>query len=102
MLYPSSAVEGIFLNPVEAALDQHELIAVYQLQLHMNLVAIHVAIENQLILRDTLEGEAGFPVLVTVFGERESLVVRVDRGAVTGERIVHPLERHSLRKVKDG
>lgn len=41
-----SAVDGVFLNPVEAAANEHELTAINQLQLHVSLVAAHFAIEN--------------------------------------------------------
>src|ERR1035438_4981670 len=74
-----SAVEGVFLDPTEASVDQQEGFAVHQLKLHVDFVAVHVSIERQLILGHALEPKVSFPVLVIVPGEFEGLVVDVDR-----------------------
>jgi hypothetical protein len=66
-----SAVEGVFLDPVEASVDQQEGFAVNQLKLHVDLVAVHVSIERQLILVHALERKISFPVLVVVLCELE-------------------------------
>lgn len=50
-----SAVEGVFLNPVEAAAHQQELAVVKPLQLHVNAVAVHIAIKAQLLRGRPLE-----------------------------------------------
>jgi hypothetical protein len=63
---PSLPAVGSFLNPVEAALKQQELVEVKELELHVNLVAIHAAIHGQLILGRALEVKAGFPIFVIV------------------------------------
>jgi hypothetical protein len=40
-------LEGIFLDPVKPATDNQELLVVHELELHVNLMAIHVAIEDR-------------------------------------------------------
>ena len=34
------SIEGIFLDPVKTAVDQEELVAVYDFELHVNLMAV--------------------------------------------------------------
>ena len=38
------SVEGDFLNPVKASVDQSETVAINQFQLHVDLVVVHLAI----------------------------------------------------------
>ena len=64
-----SAVEGVFLDPVEASVDEQERFAVNELKLHVDLVAVHVSIERQLTLGHALERKVCFPALVIVLCE---------------------------------
>jgi len=43
------AVERGFLNPVEAPVDEKKSVPVYEFELEMSPVAVHLAIERQLI-----------------------------------------------------
>src|SRR5215469_4263837 len=68
----------------------------------MNGVAVHVAVESQLIRGWTLEGEVRFPVLVLIVGDDESFVFQVNRNPVASERIVDALKGHASGGIKDG
>src|ERR1700675_4863307 len=96
---PRSAAKWIFLDPVKPATDKQELVEVNELQLHMNLVAIHVAIHGHLILRHALAIKVGFPVLVIILAECER--ISVDLCAKSRVGIVHALKRHPVGLVKD-
>lgn len=67
----------------------------------MKLMAVHVAVEDQLIWGRALEGEACFPVFVAILCERKGSVVDFDGGSITGQGVVHALERHPDGNVKD-
>jgi hypothetical protein len=95
------AVERVFLDPVETAVDEQKLAEVNELELHVKLVAVHLAIQGQLIRCHTLEGEVGLPVLVVVLCERNGLVVEVEGSAAADERIVHALKGIPVGSVKD-
>jgi len=58
-----SAVEGIFLNPVEAAADEQEFFAIPELKLHVDFVTVYGAIEHELALRGLLKSEISLRVL---------------------------------------
>ena len=94
-------VEGCLLDPVEASTDEQELVAVQELELHVDLVAVHFAIKDQLIWSRALEGKGCFPVLVIGVSESEDFAIDIDRGTVTGEGIVHALKGHPSGGVKD-
>ena len=47
---------------MEAVADQRQLTAIYQLELHLNFVAVHGSVERELILRRAGVGEVGLPV----------------------------------------
>lgn len=54
-------VKGNLPHPMKAEVDEQEAVAINQLQLHTNLVTIHLAIERQLIRCCALEFEVGLP-----------------------------------------
>ena len=87
---------------MKASADEQELLPVKELQLHLELVTVHVAIEHQLIRGRSLEGEFRFPVLIVVLCEGEGSLLDIDGSAIRVEGIVHLLERHARRNVKDG
>ena len=89
------------MDPVEAPTDEQKLVAVEELELHVDLVAVHVAIKDQLIWSRALEGKVCFPILVIVVSEGEDFAIDIDRGTVTGEGIVHALKGHPSGEVKD-
>jgi hypothetical protein len=59
-----SAVEGVILHPVKAAADEQEFRAVEKLELSMNLVLVHRAVQDEMGRVWTGEREIGFPTLV--------------------------------------
>ena len=63
-------------DPAEAAVDETKSVEVHELELQVDLVIVHLAIENQSILLGSLEGEAGFPLRAVSL--REGVVVDVD------------------------
>ena len=62
---------------MEASADEQELVAVSQLEQHLNSAAVHLAIQDQLVLGGALEGEGRFPAFVVAFGELEGFVVHI-------------------------
>src|SRR5579863_7239207 len=81
----------------------------------MNLMIVHQAIQDELILGRPLEGEARHPVLVVtlregessgreiaILREGESSVREIDEGAIRSERIVRALKGHPVGVIKDG
>jgi hypothetical protein len=96
---PRSVVEWILLDPVKPATDKQELVEVNELELHMNPVAVHVAIHGHLILRHVLAIKVGFPVLVILLAECER--ISVDLCVESRVGIVHALKRHPVGQVKD-
>src|SRR5579864_357075 len=97
----SSPLKWVFVDPVEAAIHKHELAAVEKLELHVNFMAIHGAIQHELVLGGTIEGKAGFPILVGGLGERESFALIVDGRTEAGERVVHALELSKGGEIED-
>src|ERR1700754_886202 len=81
------SVEGKLLDPVKTSSDQKELVAVNQLKLHVNLMLVHPAIEDELILSRAPKGEVRRPVLVVPLREGESCVRETYGSPVIGERI---------------
>jgi hypothetical protein len=51
----------------------------------MNLMIVHPAIQNELIIGRLLEGEAGPPVLVVTLREGESFLREINGGAIRSE-----------------
>jgi hypothetical protein len=51
-----STLEWIFVDPVETAIDQVELVAIHELQFHFNLMAIHGPGQNKLVRGRTSVG----------------------------------------------
>jgi hypothetical protein len=60
------------LHPMKAATDEFELVAVKKMELHVKVVLVDVAIQNQLIRGRTFESEVSIPVFAagTGVGER--------------------------------
>ena len=56
------------LHPVKAATDEFELVTVKKMQLHVELVLVHFAIQNQLIHRWAFESEVSTPVFAVMPG----------------------------------
>src|SRR5882672_792650 len=97
------AADGGLHGPVETSGDQQKRIPVGQLKLHMNLMIVHPAIQNELILGRPLEGEARPPVLVVTLREGESSLREIDGGAIRSERIVYALKGHPVGvSIEDG
>src|SRR5215510_1184718 len=65
----------------------------------MNLMIVHPAIQDELILGRPLEGEARRPVFVVTLRERDSSLRELDRGAIRSERIVHALKGHTRGRL---
>jgi hypothetical protein len=86
---------------MKAAADNQKLIAVDKVKLHSNVMVVHSPIEHQSVLAIPLEGKVGLPIPVAAFGERHILGAAVNRDAVTGERIVHPLKGYGCGEVED-
>ena len=59
-------------------IEEPKSVKVDELQLHVDLVVVHLTVEGQLIPSRALEGEVGFPSLAAALGEREGVVVDVD------------------------
>jgi hypothetical protein len=57
---------------VKAATHEFELVTIKKMQLHVEPVLVHIAIQNQPIRRRTLEGEVSIPVFVAVAGVGKS------------------------------
>src|ERR1700739_2959474 len=87
-----SSLERVFVDPVEAAIDQHKFIAVQKLQLHLHLMAIHGAIQNKLVWRGASVSKAGLPDLVCAFGQSNRMVFFIDGCPISGEDVIRPLE----------
>src|SRR5213083_218942 len=68
----------------------------------MNLMIVHPAIQDELILGRRVEGEARPPVLVVLLREGESSLRELDGGAIRSERIVQPLKGHAVGVIEDG
>src|SRR5256885_1589074 len=68
----------------------------------MNLMIVHPAIQDELILGRPLEGEVRRPVLVVLLREGESSLREIDGGAIRSERIVQPLKGHPIGVIEDG
>lgn len=68
----------------------------------MNLMIIHPAIQDELILGRPLEGEARRPVLVVTLREGESSLREIDRGVIRNERFVDSLKVHPVGVIEDG
>src|SRR5215469_5645850 len=66
-----SAVEGIILDPVEAACGQQELFMVQQAHLDRCLLPVDGAVERKVIRGGLCEHERRFPALVFAVGEGE-------------------------------
>ncbi len=73
-----SAIEWVFLNPVKPAIDEQKLVAIDEMQFHVHLAVVHLAVKNQLIGGRTLEAEFAFPVLVGEFRQCDRFVAGVD------------------------
>ncbi len=54
-----SSVEGEFLDPVEAAADERELLARKQMRLHPELLAVEFAVEHEAVRCRLVEADAG-------------------------------------------
>src|ERR1700728_1240221 len=91
-LFSTSLPEGGLLDQVETSSDQRKLIPVGQLKLHMNLMIVHPAIQDELIPGRPLESKARGPVLVVTLREGESSLREIDGGAIRSERIVRALK----------
>jgi hypothetical protein len=65
----------VLLDPVETPVQQTQLVGVIQAEFHVNPVAVHVSIKDQLIRPLALEIELRLPVLVLSFCQRERLLV---------------------------
>src|SRR5262245_8271474 len=98
---PHAASRFIRANPAEAAIQQPERIELSQLQLDLNLVTVHLAVEDHLIRRGPFEGKRRLPVFASAFRERDRLAVLVDGNAISGKRIVEALKSHAVRNIKD-
>src|SRR5579871_3464902 len=69
----------------------------------MNLMIVHPAIQDELILGRLLEGEVRPPVLVVLLREGESSLREIDGGDIRSERIVHALKGHPVGvSIEDG
>src|SRR6478672_3129358 len=69
----------------------------------MNLMIVHPAIQDELILGRPLEGEARPPVLVVLLREGESSLREIDGGDIRSERIVQALKGHPVGvSIEDG
>src|SRR6476661_4454278 len=68
----------------------------------MNLMIVHPAIQDELILGRPLEGEVRRPVLVVLLREGESSLREIDGGAIGSERIVQPLKGHPVGVIEYG
>lgn len=66
----------------------------------MNFVAIHRAIEAELVVARPVKDEAGLPVLAASLRQTKSLVVIVDRRNKADEGVVHALKRRRSRVIK--
>src|SRR5207237_1877260 len=69
-------------DPAEAAIQDTKSIEVDKLELHSDLVTVHFAIEDQLILRRTLKREIRSPLPAPALRERKRIVADIDRSAV--------------------
>src|SRR5262245_39878770 len=67
----------------------------------MDLVAIHITVEDQLILRGPLERETCLPLFAVTFRERDRALVNINRSAVPGKGVVHALKGDALGQVED-
>src|SRR6185312_10858278 len=66
-----------------------------QLKLHMNLMIVHLAIQDEFVLGRPLKCEVRRPVLVALLREGESFLLEIDGGAIRSERIVQALKGHT-------
>ena len=58
------AIIRTFLDPMEPAANEQRLVPVEELKIHVNRLAVHVAVQGQLILGRSREVEGGFPVFI--------------------------------------
>src|SRR5580765_2074191 len=68
----------------------------------MDLMIVHPAIQDELVLGRPLESEARLPVLVVLLREGKSSLREIDGGAIKNERIVRALKDHTVGKIEDG
>jgi hypothetical protein len=85
---------------METSSDEKELVAVNQLKLHVNLMIVHPAIEDELIPGRAPKSEVRRPVLVAPLREGESCVRDTDRGPIISERIVRPLKQPQVHQAE--
>ena len=85
---------------MKASVDERKAVTVNQLQLHVDLVVFHFAIEGQLVPRCALELQMARPILVFELFQSDGLVLGVDLGNVPRERIVHVLQRRLCGSFK--
>src|ERR1700679_1379041 len=96
-----SAVERVFLDPVEASVDEQEIVAVLKAELDVGFVAVEVAVEDELIGSGACEGEIDFGVRDAALGEREGVLLRVDDRRVVGFGVVQLLRRGKVAVEDD-
>ena len=85
---------------MESSRDQQEFLPIEQLELHVESVAIHIAVEIQLVWSGPLEDKGSFPVLVVFFREFERVAFDIHVRSVTLQGIVHALKSHRVGNSK--
>src|SRR5882762_3354932 len=68
----------------------------------MNLMIVHPAIQDELILGRLLEGEVRRPVFAATLREGDSSLREIHRDAIRNERIVQALKGHPVGVIEDG
>src|SRR3989454_10874854 len=98
---PGFGFERILVDPVEWAIGEGELDRVRECEFHVNYVAIHGSIQDEMVPRRTIEREVCLPVFVVVPRERERFAFIVDGGPKARETLVHALKGSARREVKN-
>src|SRR5215469_4117369 len=97
----SLAIEGIILDPVEAARGELEFRVVQQAQLDGGLLPVDRSVQHEPVWRRVSECETCLPVLVLAIGQRQRIGVGIYLCAIDGAGLVHALHLCCFRKIEN-
>src|SRR6185295_15713434 len=88
-------------HPAKRAVEQRKCIEFHKLELHVNPVIVHVAVEYQLVGCRSLKSETGLPCPAGALRQRNGHRLDVDGRAVVCDGIVDTLKGDRAGGVKD-
>src|SRR5262249_49169402 len=96
------AIEGIFVDPVEAAAVQKITARIDSLDLSDNLVAVELSAQSHLVRLRLIEGEHGAPFGIVSFAERERPLLWVQlQSEILSRTTIHKLDSPEIAVFKE-